>query len=160
MRALLFVLAAAPLLAGCPNTDPAIFVTAAIEAPSIAVTQGVFGPSIDGAFQLELHLGARASGPSQVSIGQLEILDAEMTGAIVTPLPVDPGSTQLPVTVQPDSDVIIAFTFTSGKNPLAADLAPKLCDSAGVILGGTIQDSLQDVATPVDSDVIHPTGCQ
>ena len=35
----------------------------------------------------------------------------------------------------------------------------KLCDPAGIVVGGVIEDSLQDTSTPVFSAVFHPTGC-
>lgn len=148
---LLFV---APLLAGCPNTDAAVFVDPTIGTPTIEAGSSVLVSSIKGSFPLNLHLGARASGPSQVSIGQFEIQDAKKTGAIVTPLPVDSGSTQFPVTVEPDSDVAVTLSFDMEAK---ADVVMKLCDPAGVIITGTIEDSLQDTATPVESAVVHPS---
>lgn len=152
VRSILLLLAA-PLLAGCPNTDAAVFVDPTLGTPTIEVSSSVLAAGVEGSFSLNLHLGARASGPSQVSIGQFEIQDAKKTGAIVTPLPLDAGSTQLPVTVEPDSDVAVTLTFDMETN---ADAVMKLCDPAGVIITGTIEDSLQDTATPVESAVVKP----
>jgi hypothetical protein len=154
---LLILFLAAPLLAGCPNTDTAVFVDPTIGTPTLDVGGSVLVTSIKGSFPLDLHLGARASGPSQVSIGQFEIQDAKKTGAIVTPLPLDSGSTQFPVTVEPDSDVNVTLTFDEETKQ---ETVTKLCDPAGVIITGTIEDSLQDTATPVESAVVHPTGCK
>ena len=153
------LLALGLLLAGCPNTDAAVFVDPSIDAPTLAVQSSALGTGLHGGFTLSLHLGARASGPSQVSLGQFEIQDAQMKGAIVSPLVLDAGATMLPVTVSPDSDVTVTLTFDTGAKPLPADLAAKLCDPAGVVITGTIQDSLQTGATPVDSAVIKATGC-
>lgn len=146
----------APLLAGCPNTDAAVFVEPAIESPALLVTSSVLNTGVTGGFTLKLHLGARASGSSQVSVGQFEIMDASMKTALITPLPLDAGSTPLPVTVAQDSDVSVAFTF---EDMLAKDVAATLCDPAGLVVSGTLQDSLQNTATPVDSAVFHATGC-
>jgi hypothetical protein len=53
----------------------------------------------------------------------------------------------------------VAFTFDTGAKPLPVDVKPKLCDPAGVVIGGAIQDSLQDHATTFASAVFHPAGC-
>lgn len=155
MRFLLLFLAAA-LLAGCPNTDTAVFVDPKIEAAELTVTPGVLGTSVKGSFTLKLHLGARASGSSQVSTPTFSIEDPKKSGALSVPIAVDGGATQFPVTVEPDSDVTVTLTFDTGAKPLSKDLATPLCDPAGVIIAGTIEDSLQDTATPVESAVLHP----
>jgi hypothetical protein len=160
MRLARFFLIAAPLLAGCPNTDTAIFVDPSIDGPQLTVQSSALGTGVKGAFTLKLHLGARASGPSMVSLGQFEIQDANKTGAIVSPLALDAGGTQFPVEVMQDSDVTVTLTFDTGSKLLAADIGKKLCDAAGVLITGSIEDSLQDTATPVTSGVVHAAGCQ
>jgi len=154
---LLLLLAAAPLM-GCINTDTAIFVAPALDTPVVTVTNNALGTGVSGAFHLKLHLGARASGPSSVTVGQFDILDAQQAGTIVSPLALT-STTQLPVAVQPDSTVDVSFTFDTGTKLLAADLGKKLCDVAGIVLGGRIEDSLQGTATPVASGVFHAS-CQ
>lgn len=158
-RALLLLLSASPLLAGCPNTDTAVFVAPAIESPTLDVTKGLLGTSVKGSFTLTLHLGARASGPSDVSDLSIDIRDANDASITDITALLDAGATQFPVRVEQDSDVDVAMTFDSGSKPIEDALATKLCDPAGVSIGGTIKDSLQDSATPVGSDVIHATGC-
>lgn len=161
MRALILTtgLLLAGLSAGCVNTDTAVFVDPTPSNPAATVTGGALGVSLKGSFDLKLHLGARASGPSKVTLGAFAIADATaQMNAIVASLPVA-TTTTFPVTVDLDSDVDVAFTFDTGTKPLSADLQPKLCDPAGVVLSGTIQDSLQDRATPFHSAVFHPAGC-
>jgi hypothetical protein len=153
------LLLAAPLLAGCPNTDTAVFVDPSLDQASVTVSSSALGTSVRGDFQLSLHLGARASGPSQVSIGQFELMDAKKSAAIVTPLALDAGTVQFPVTVQPDSTAMVTLAFDTGTKLLAADVATKLCDPAGFLIVGKIEDSLQDTQTPVESAVLHATGC-
>jgi len=143
-------------LTACVNTDPTVFVDPAIEAPAATVSGGVLGTSLTGSFKLTLHLGPRATGPSQVSLGAFSILDAEQKGAIVASLPLQ-SSTTFPVTVELDSDVSVDLTFDTGSNTLPIDAQTALCDPAGVVIGGTIQDSLQNTATPVTSGVFKPT---
>lgn len=155
----ILVLAAAPLFAGCINTDTAVFVDPSIDAPTVAIAKLALGTSLSGGFTLKLHLGARASGSSMVQPGQFEIQDAAQTKTIVTPLVLDAGGTALPVTVDQDSDVEVKLTFDTGTKLLTGDLGTQLCDAAGVVITGVIDDSLQNTATPVTSAVVHTSGC-
>jgi len=140
----------------CIDTDPTVFVDPSIEAPLATVTQGALGTNLNGSFKLKLHLGPRASGPSQVSLGSFALLDASQQKSIVSPLEVS-TTAMLPVTVELDSDVFVDFTFDSGTTPLPPEAQTGLCDPAGVVLSGTIQDSLQNTSTPFASEVFKPT---
>ena len=111
-----------------------------------------------GAFQLSLHLGARASGTSMVTLGKFSILDATMKTTIVDTLDVS-STTHFPVAVAQGSTVVADFTFDTGTTLLPSGEGTQLCASAGVVIGGSIQDSLEDGQTPVYSDVFHPSGC-
>jgi hypothetical protein len=153
----LLLLAAAPL-GGCINTDTAVFVDPTLDTPTLTVTSNALGTGMTGAFHLKLHLGARASGPSTVRVGQFDILDAAQSKTIVSALALTSAPT-FPVTVQPDSDVDVALTFDTGTKLLDMALGKDLCASAGVVVGGKIEDSLQDTATQVASSVFHAS-CQ
>lgn len=156
---LLLLPAAASLLLGCINTDTAVFVDPTIEDPGFTVMSSVLGTGItNGAFDLSLHLGARASGTSMVSLGQFSILDATMKTTIVGALDLA-SSTHFPVTVEQNSTVVADFTFDTGTSLLNMSMGTELCASEGVVIGGSIQDSLMDTQTPVYSDVFHPSGC-
>jgi hypothetical protein len=147
------------LLLGCPNTDTAVFVAPSLDNPACTVMSSVLGTGItSGSFQLSLHLGARASGTSMVSLGKFSLLDASMKTTIVDTLNVS-STTHFPVAVAQDSTVTADFTFDTGSALLPAGDGTALCASAGVVIGGSIQDSLQDGQTPVYSDVFHPSGC-
>jgi hypothetical protein len=150
-------LAAATLGAssGCVDTDPAVFVEASIVSPAATVSAGALGTNLTASFQLKLHLGSRASGPSQVSIRSFEIASAARA-PLVSPLEVTTSAT-LPVEVAPDSDVTVDFAFdtrTEG-TPLPTDTAMPLCATDGLRIVGAIEDSLEDGATPVASDVFR-----
>jgi hypothetical protein len=93
-----------------------------------------------------------------VSLGKFSLLDATMKTTIVDTLDVA-STTHFPVSVAQDSTVVADFTFNTGSATLPAADGTKLCDAAGVVIGGSIQDSLQDGQTPVYSDVFHPSGC-
>jgi hypothetical protein len=149
---------AALAVTGCVSTDPAVFVDPTIESPSAAVSGGALGATVTGAFTLTLHLGPRASGPSTVALGAFSILDAGKSAAI-TAVQLAPGTPSFPVTVDLDSDVTAKLSFDLGGKTLPTDAKTKLCDPAGVLIGGAIQDSLAGGSTPVFSAVLHPTGC-
>jgi len=151
------LLPVALLLAACVDTDAAVFVAVAVDAPRAEVTTTAFGIALTGAFTLTLHLGPRATGASQVQLLSAKVLDAKQTGEIIGALPAS-TTTTLPVTVDLDSDVAVPFTFDTGAK-LPADLQGKLCDPAGIVIAGAIQDSLQSTSTPFASAVIHATGC-
>ncbi len=57
-----------------------------------------------------------------------------------------------------------AFTFDLGKKLLPVEAKGtepgQLCDPAGLILGGTIEDSLRGGSTPFVSPIVVPTGCK
>jgi hypothetical protein len=160
--ALPLVLAAVPL-AACVNTDQAVFVTPTMTAAAATVTVtnvgGVpFAATVTGSFTLDLHLGARAAGPSTVSMVEFSIEDAHAMADIVSPLSVT-GDMTFPLTVQPDSDSIIHFTFdTGGKTlpPSDGDMT-HLCAPAGVQIKGVFNDSLAAPQTPVYSGPFMPT---
>ncbi len=154
---LLALFALAAPLAGCPNTDTAVFVDPTLDMPAATVTANALGTGITGgSFHLKLHLGARASGPSTVTLGAFSVTDATKTNTVVPQLDVA-STTVFPVTVEPDSDVDADFTFETGSKLLPADVGPKLCDPAGVVIHGTIDDALLGTSTPMDSPVFKPT---
>ena len=64
-----------------------------------------------------------------------------------------------PRSVDLDSDVSSDLTFDTGTKTITAATKAKLCDAAGLVIGGAIQDSLQATATPFFSPIVHPTGC-
>jgi hypothetical protein len=153
------LLAFAPLALACVNTDAAVFVDPTITAPTATVTGGTLGATLKGGFTLALHLGPRATGPSEVSIGQFSILDAQQKASIFSPISIAATTNMFPAKVDLDSDVTIPLTFDAGMKTFNDDVKAKLCDPAGIVIGGTINDSLQDHSTPVASAVFHATGC-
>jgi hypothetical protein len=145
-------------ITGCVNTDAAVFVEPSIESPTAVVKGGALGVTIEGTFTLKLHLGPRASGPSTVDLRDFNILDAKQSGTLA-PIEISKSSITFPTTVDLDSDITSDLTFDVGTKTLTSATKTKLCDAAGVIIGGTIQDSLQATSTPFFSPIVHPTGC-
>jgi hypothetical protein len=146
------------LLAGCVSTDPAVFVEAQLTSPEVAIGGSALGVDVTGKFVLAIHLGPRASGDSQVSLGAFSILDAGQKASLTT-IELQANATDFPFTLHPDSDAAVHFVFDLGKKTLPADAKTKLCDPAGVVLGGTIEDSLKGGSTPFFSPIVHPAGC-
>lgn len=158
MRPHLF-LVALPLalaLAGCVNTDAAVFVEPTITDATAAVGGSALVATIAGKFKLNLHLGPRASDASTVDIREFNILDAKQSGTIAA-IQISKSAPTFPLTVDLDSDVSAELDFDSKDLPKEAKT--DLCAAAGVIIGGVIQDSLQATATPFFSPILHPTGC-
>jgi hypothetical protein len=162
LLALPLVLAAAPL-AACVNTDTAVFVSPKIlPSPALTVTKFSFGgvPSgtlLTGSFTLELHLGARAAGPSTVSMVDFSIDDPQ-GNSIVSPIPGVADMT-FPLVIQPDTTTDIHFTIDTGMKPLplADSDMTHLCAPAGVEIASAFNDSLAPPQTPVYSAVFNPT---
>jgi hypothetical protein len=154
--ATVFALVGLTALGTACNLDPAVFVEPAIESPRLALAGGVLGSSLAGEFTLTLHLGARASGPSEVAFGAFSLVDAK--GEVVLDgLPVAP-SRPSPVAVEPDSDETVVFTIDSGDEPIADALAAAIC-AGDVAIRGTLEDSLESGSSPVESDLFAATGC-
>ena len=77
----------------------------------------------------------------------------------ITSVQLGKSTTEFPVTVDLDSDVDATLPFDLGSKTLPAETKTKLCAEAGVVVRGTIQDSLLGGATPFFSPIVHPTGC-
>lgn len=153
------LLALSSLLTGCIGDDEAIiFVEPSVNSPEASIAGSVLGSTVTGAFQLRLVLGPRASGSSTVAIGSVNITDAENKTAVVSGLSLV-TSQSFPLTVAPSSDVKLDVTFDMGDKTVPMTTVDALCKAPGVRIAGTIDDSLQDAATPFASDVFAVTGC-
>ncbi len=159
LAALSIALFSSSLLTGCfGENEDVVFVEPSIEAPSTKIEGSVLGSTVSGSFKLKLVLGPRASGPSSVQIGAVAITDAPNQRSLVPALSLI-SSAAFPVTVQPDSEVVVDFLFDLGDQTLPTETRDALCLPAGIRIAGTLQDSLEAGATPVASDVFKPTGC-
>jgi hypothetical protein len=155
--AALALLASVGVGAGCVNTDAAVFVDAGIDAPVVNVNQGALGTSVTGSFTVTLHLGARASGPSEVTFGAFAIEKADRSAVVVDSLPVT-TSTSSPVGVDPDSDVEVDFAIDTGADPLPQAVVDGLCGGQ-LVVSGVLEDSLATKSTPIVSDAFLALGC-
>lgn len=148
---------ASALLVGCIDTDTAVFVDATIDSPGVEVGDEALGVTLSGEFQLTLHLGARASGPSEVSYASFSLKTASGT-VVVESLPVSP-SLPSPADVEPGgTDTVVTFTIDTGTDLLPAELKEQLC-AEQVVIAGIIEDSLATTGTPVESEPFDVNGC-
>jgi hypothetical protein len=137
-------------LAGCVNTDANVFVAPTITSPTAALTtSNPLGFGLQGSFDLGLDLSPRASGPSTVNLGQVNLLDATMMPIldVTTKMPVAQAlsataSPAFPTTVQPGSDPTVMVTFDTGTMLLPKCDGKALCAAAGLVVEVEIQDSL------------------
>lgn len=149
------------LLASATGCDPdtAVFVEPTISSPSVTLEgSGVLGLSMSGGFALQLHLGPRASDGSEVTLGAFDLMNEDQSVTIVSPLPTV-SEVASPVVVDVDSTVDVPVTFDSGADPLTTETEQAICGAGNLVIAGTIQDSLQDGATPVASPPFAPAGC-
>jgi hypothetical protein len=151
-----FLAVGALLAAGCIDTDTAVFVDASVEAPSLTVGGGGLGVTLQGSFILDLHLGARASGTSQVTYSSFSLKAADDT-VLVESLPVTPDKAS-PVSVEPGSTVAVSFTIDTGSSTLPVDLKDRIC-AGQVKVSGVVEDSLESESSPVESAAFAPSGC-
>ncbi len=151
------ILVGAILAAGCIDTDPAVFVDASLASPSLAVAGGGLGVTLSGSFRLDLHLGKRASGPSDVTFTSFSLKTADESAVLVESLPVVPTQAS-PVEVAPGSDVTVTFAIDSGADTLPASVKDQIC-AGQVRISGVIEDSLESQSSPVLSEPFTPTGC-
>ena len=140
------------------NTDAAVFVAPTIESPAIDVGKVALGTNLKGSFKLKLHLSARASGPSEVTLGTFSLKSADEKTTYAEPLPftVDKPSS---FAVAEDSDTVLTVTIDTGASLLAVSVHDTICAGGKVVLSGVMQDSLQTTATTFASDPFDPTGC-
>ena len=153
------LLALSTLVTGCIGDDEAvIFVEPSIMSPQANITGSVLGSTVAGKFQLRLVLGPRASGSSKVTIGSVNITDVSGKTTVVPSLSLSPSKT-FPLDVPPSSDITVDVTYDIGEKTVSMMTTDALCGGSGVTISGTINDSLQDAATPFVSESFKPAGC-
>ncbi|HRI63639.1 MAG TPA: hypothetical protein PK156_05360 [Polyangium sp.] len=145
------------LMIGCGN-EAIIFVDPTVSSPQVNVISGILGSTVTGSFQLQLVLGPRASGPSTVNFGAVNITDAGGKTALVSSLSMMP-SEPFPINVAPDSEIMVNVPFDLGNKTIPMATMQALCSAGQVTISGTITDSLVDTATPFVSEAVKPMGC-
>jgi hypothetical protein len=159
------LLGAAVLLgsAGCGNalsTDPAVFVEATVQSPTVDVVQtSAIQKNLTGGFTLKLHLGPRASGAAEVNLQGFALVSLDQKTVIVDSLPLKAQGDTLPIMVEPDSDEEISILIDDRK--LDQNEVSKVCSFSEARFTGTLTDSLRGGSTPVVTGpvIVTMSGC-
>ena len=140
-------------LASC-NLDAAVFVDPSITMPTLTVQKVALGTTLAGGFNLELHLSARASGPSNVTVGSFSLRTANQQTVLVPNLPVTthPAS---PIGVAENSTQTVEVAIDTMSATLDASAHDAIC-AGQVVVTGTITDSLETSPTSVTSAPFTP----
>lgn len=149
----LALLASSGGVAGCIDTDAAVFVDATVGNASLAASGGGLVASLSGSFALELHLGERASGASEVTYQSFSLKAADDT-VLIESLPVSPD-TPSPVTVEPGGDVVVTFTIDNDELPV--DVKEAICNAGQLKISGVLEDSLESESSPIESATFSPS---
>ena len=149
---------AAGVTGGCINTDPAIFVEASLQQPTIAIEGSVLASAIAGGVVLDLHLGPRASGPATVSLVSGQLLSANGTGPLLDGLSMT-SAPSMPLTVGLDEDVEVRFSLAASDNLIDEATVNALCEPGSMTFSIGIDDSLRGGGVSATSGVFSPSGC-
>ncbi len=161
MKAPHFGIIAALLTAGatgCIDTDAAVFVDASIQDPVVALEGSVAAIGVSGSYTVKLHLGPRASGPSEVSLGAFSIMNASRDKTLVDVLKFV-AKPSFPVSVAVDSDTLVSVTMDEQDNVLMAETADALCQAGDIVISGALDDGLRGGTINPVSQPFAPTGC-
>lgn len=135
------------LLAACGD-KAAILLTADIRQPTVSVADGAAGSTLSGSFQLVLALGAEASGPTHVTLGNFS-LQTEAGVSLVDVLKLD-SSPEFPIDLDKGATQTVSFTFDEDSVDRDA-----LC-AGRVRIVGSVLDSLKGGTDPVSSELTTP----
>jgi len=146
-------------LCGCINTDEAIFVEASIRDGSGSIETSSLSTGFSGSFAVDLHLGLRASGPSDVQLGGFSVQTADRLTTIVQVLKTT-SQPAFPVFVTPsDDDLPVQVSFAATDNLLDNTAQEDLCAPEGVLIVGALQGSLRGSTISPASLPFQVSGC-
>jgi hypothetical protein len=154
----------------CSANKDAVAVSASIANASVAVAKTAAGlvSNLSGGFDVYLELGARASGPTDVTLVTFSLVRAETNQPLLTsgkPLSVV-SSGASPIHLNPGDKASVHLDISAsgaqGKaTPMEitnADLTA-ICGAGSLKILGQLKDSSMGDATSVASMGISPTGC-
>jgi hypothetical protein len=157
MRRLMLTILGCSVLIGC-DPDAAVFVEATIESSSVTITPSGLVTGVSGGIELNLHLGPRASGPGEVTLGAISLTTGDRLTTLVEAVGAQPNP-QFPVTVGLDSDVKVSFTVGAEDNLLEADAVDTLCGSGDLAYVVVLDDTLRGGSVSTASEPVAPSGC-
>lgn len=145
-------------LASCIDTDAAVFVEGSVTGPALTVQSGALVTSVGGSFTIALHLGPRASGPSDVSLTKVSVADAARTVELIASLGVR-TTPDFPVTVPVDGDVLVNAIAAAEDNLLEEGAAEEICEAGPLVIVGVLDGGLRGGSITVVSEPFQPSGC-
>lgn len=155
------------LLASSCASKAAVSVSGAIHNPSVTVAQGPLVTTIEGSFDVALELGARASGPTDVTLEEFSLVRASdgtpvLAREKLSVVPSTPG----PAHLEPGGKATVHFEIGDVRNggvepdEIDRDDFASVCGAGQLVIRGTMLDSASGAAsTPVSSAAFTPSGC-
>lgn len=142
------------LTVGCGSKE-SIALSAIVRNVDLAVEQKTLGTALTGSFELQLELGAEASGSTQVSIEAFALVRGADT--LVSPLAATPVGATFPVSLGKGQKKTIAFQVGDA-DLLEPSVKDALCAGA-LRLRGAVSDTLANEKTPLQSADVTLSGC-
>ena len=143
---------------GCINTDAAVFVEAELTKPQIEVLESSLAVGLEGQATLTLHLGPRASGPSEVSLLGISLLAENAQSVLVESIAVR-SEPSFPITLPLDSDRSAVLHIDGPDNSLSTNVKTTLCGASAVMLQVVLDDGLRGATTIATSGPFGLSGC-
>ena len=144
---------------GCGSKD-SVTLSGKVTNVSLAIDQNALGTYLSGDFDLSLKLGSYASDPVSVEAPTFVLTDAtthsELGGR---PLDATTPDVSFPIEIDPGDERTISFEIR-GTEPLAVDVADRLCEGP-LSIRGTVPHSLHGGGTEAfGSEAVTPEGCE
>jgi hypothetical protein len=142
------------LCAGACGDKGSIALTAAIQRPSLSVTEAALGSELGGGFELYLEVGPQASEPSAVELERMDLQPAG-EGIVAIELSAEPQGVSFPLQVGVGDRLTVSFELVD--QPLLDEAeAEALCSDAAYVRI-TLRDSLLAGQTlAITSEPIEP----
>jgi hypothetical protein len=138
------------IIPSVPSDQGALSLSASIPVAVINVVDNAFGASLEGGFRLDLALGAEASGPTSVTLGNFS-LQTEAGEPLIEVLKAETSSV-FPLQLSKGDERTVNFNV----NEDGVDKA-QLC-AGKVRVVGSVQDSLSATTKPAQS-ALFALGC-
>ena len=133
-------------------------VEAELAKPQIEIRESSLAVALEGQATLTLHLGPRASGPSEVSLLGISLLAENAQSVLVESIAVR-SEPSFPITVPLDSDRSAVLHIDGPDNSLSTNVKTTLCGASAVMLQVVLDDGLRGATTIATSGPFGLSGC-
>jgi hypothetical protein len=132
-----------------------VTLSASIQDAQVEVEALTLGTRLGGTFDLDLQLGDKADGTTEVSLETFSLVRHSDATPLVAPLPVTPVGETLPISVGKGDRRSVSFSI-GNDDLLSADALVQIC-AAEVAIIGAISDSLSGGrTTSLESGPVTP----